>query len=245
MAEESPIPWQCFERMWVIILAFYRPSSGKAITSDDPPNGRTVVEFNKGTLAGPTSISHLFTAGILSAPEPRYNFSFPPGQLKVSRWHGYIASVRPANIFMLFMRGEAGEGPEVANSQRRGGDGFRASAPPSPLTCPLSSARCRRNLPGRCCFTGCCLQCPRRCLGLLLVGAARQGNVLCCSPLLLGGAPRPRPTPQQAGHLNVARRPALEAPTVVSCVPQDAGKQGAPRLRIGQQQWFSFIKSPV
>ena len=41
------------------------------------------------------------------------------GQLKVSRWHGYIASVRPANIFMLFMRGEQ-EGPEVANSQQRG-----------------------------------------------------------------------------------------------------------------------------
>lgn len=166
------------------------------------------------------------------------------GQLKVSRWHGYIASVRPANIFMLFMRGEQ-EGPEVANSQQRGSCGFRASAPPSPLTCPLSSGRCRRNLPGRCCFTGCCLQCPRRCLGLLLVGAARQGNVLCCSPLLLVGAPRPRPTPEQAGHLNVARRPALEAPTVVSCVPQDAGKQGAPRLGIGQQQWFSFIKSSV
>ena len=42
----------------------------------------------------------------------------------------------------------------------------------------------------------------------------------------------------------MARRAALEAPTtVVSCVPQDAGKQGAPRLRIGQQQWFSFVKN--
>ena len=51
------------------------------------------------------------------------------------------------------------------------------------------------------------------------------------SPALRVGAPRP-PTPQ-AGHLNVARRAALEAlAPSVSCVPQDAGKQGAPRLRI-------------
>ena len=208
MAEESPIPWQCFERMWVIILAFYRPSSGKAITSDDPPNGCTVVEFNKGTLAGPTSISHLFTAGILSAPEPRYNFSFPCRPVKGQRrWHGYVArGVRPANIFMLFMRGrEAGRGArgrQQPEQERYGRLSSLSAPPPSPLTCPLSSGRCRRNLPGRCCFTGCCLQCPRRCLGLraacLLVGAlaSLQGNVLCCSPLLVG-APRPRPTPEQ------------------------------------------------
>ena len=189
MAEESPIPWQCFERMWVIILTFYRPSSGKAITSDDPPNGLTVVEFNKGTLAGPTSISHLFTAGILSAPQPRYNFSFPwpvKGQ-SLARLYCERPSIR--RISLCCLCGERQEGPEVANSQMRGA-GRRLSSlrplPPSPLTCPLSSGRCRRNLLGRC-FTGCCLQCPRRCLGLscclLLVGAAaRQGNVLSCSP---------------------------------------------------------------
>ena len=194
MGEESPIPWQCFERMWVIILAFYRPSSGKAITSDDPPNGRTVVEFNKGTLAGPTSISHLFTAGILSAPEPRYNFSFPCRPVKGQRrWHGYIArGVRPANIFMLFMHGgEPGRGARGRQQPERERYGrlsnLSAPPPPSPLTCPLSSGRCRRNLPGRCCcFAGCCLQCPRRCLGLSCPARRSpsecQGNVLSCSP---------------------------------------------------------------
>ena len=118
MAEESPIPWQCFERMWVIILAFYRPSSGKPITSDDPPNGRGVVEFNKGTQADRTSISHLFMAGILSAPELRYNFSFPwpvKGQT-LARLYCERPSVRQISLCCLCAEAE---GPEVANSQER------------------------------------------------------------------------------------------------------------------------------
>ena len=105
--------------MWVIILAFYRPSSGKAITSDDPPNGRTVVEFNKGTLAGPTSISHLFTAGILSAPEPRYNFSFP-WPVKGQALARLYCEQRPSGEYLYVVyapRGRRGQRSPTVESQ--------------------------------------------------------------------------------------------------------------------------------
>ena len=198
MAEESPIPWQCFERMWVIILAFYRPSSGKPITSDDPPNGRGVVEFNKGTQADRTSISHLFMAGILSAPELRYNFSFPwpvKGQT-LARLYCGRPSVRQISLCCLCAEAE---GPEVANSQERErGAGTRwlsslSSTPPSsPLTCPLSVlGTLPEKPPGA--LVRCLLlprpSCPRRCLGLSCPGR-RSPRVPGQCPLLLSKAAR-------------------------------------------------------
>ena len=83
-------------------------------------------------------------AGILSAPELRYNFSFPwpvKGQT-LARLYCERPSVRQISLCCLCAEAE---GPEVANSQERErGAGTRwlsslSSTPPSsPLTCPLS-----------------------------------------------------------------------------------------------------------